>query len=201
MPRTTTTLDIAEEYDRVDSTLDDIADELVALEADIDDHGGSEAAPAPLLDEYETLLERGQRLEADLAGLEWALDPDTDGIAPIEQLTVGALTAGDHAVAVDRTEAMAEAKADEWGLTPDMRAANQSEFAAAGLVDAPFLDGSESHADVVGILADCAPQFVAWLAREIDDRSTPDIEGNSFSERVAARRQPAGPDSPGGEPS
>jgi hypothetical protein len=184
MPRYTETVDIEGALDTVENALDDVADEVVALEAEIDDH---DDPPAPLLDEYQSALERGQRLERHRDGLAWALDPDSE-VDAITEVTIGALTAGEVATVTDRTASMETKKTDDWGVQATLDAANRTEFAAAGLVDAPFIDDSADHADVVGALAECAPQFVAWLADRVDELSTPNIEGNGFAERVNSKR-------------
>jgi len=185
MPRYTETVDIEGALDTVETALDDVVDEVVALEADIDDH--DDDPPAPLLDEYQSALERGQRLERHRDGLAWALDPD-NGFDAITEVTIGALTAGETNTVTDRTASLESKMTDDWGVQATLRGANQTEFAAAGLVDAPFIDDSDEHADVVGAVAECAPQFVAWLADRVDGLSTPDIEGNGFGERVAEKR-------------
>jgi len=188
MPRYTETLTIAGELDALDERLDAAADDVTALEAEIDDHDGE--PPAPLLDDYQNALERGQRLDRYRNGLAWALDPD-DGRDPITEVTVGALTAGEISTVTDRTASLSEKKASDWGVPSTLVAlegANQNEYVAAGLADAPFINDGDDHADVVGAVADCAPQFVAWLASQIDDVSAPATEGNGFAARVEERR-------------
>lgn len=185
MPRYSQTVDIEGALDTVENALDDVADEVVALEAEIDNYDGD--PPAPLREEYQSALERGQRLERHRDGLAWALDPDNEFDA-IAEVTIGALTAGEVATVTDRTASMEDKKTDDWGVQATLDAANRTEFAAAGLVDAPFVVEDADHADVVGTLAECAPQFVAWLADRVDELSTPDVTGNGFAERVNNRR-------------
>lgn len=162
MPRTTVTVDLQDELERIDQELDDVADEVAEL-PDGAPHAGD-------------LAERGVQLERQLAGLQWATDPpDDDPIdGPIEEVTLGGLNAGEY------LDVQAET-ADEGGTVSKVI------FAAKGVVDAPFIDDSMSEAERVQAVRDLPPQFHEWLATKVDDLSTPDLEGNGFAQRVSER--------------
>ncbi|QRY26358.1 hypothetical protein [Halobacterium sp. BOL4-2] len=167
MSQATETLDLSAEYDRIDTKLDDIADDVADR---------SEDNPA-----RSHTVERGQTLERHLAGLEWALHPsDDEDRQPYEEVTIEELSAGEHAdikdiIAGDTDPAKGSAGSQELLV------------AAKGLVDAPFLPSDPSETQVVTAVNDLTPHFAAFLADRVDDLTTPDIQGNGFEQRVAER--------------
>jgi len=175
MPRTTTTYELREEYNRIDTELDNLADTV----ADLDDSN-------PLV---EAKLEEASTLERQLAGLEWALtDPDDDAPddnRPYGEVTVGALSTGEYAEVRDTLDGDTD---------PNMGRAGSSEilFAAMGLVDAPFIDDdADFNAKIRTVADELPPHFHEWLRGRVDEISTPDIEGNGFAQRLAEREASA----------
>lgn len=167
MPQATETLDLRAEYDRIDTKLDDLADATAELSEDNSARGRK--------------IREGKTLERHLAGLEWALDPPEDEERePYEEVTLGELSAGEHADVKDIIAGDSD---------PGKGSAGSQEilFAAKGLVDAPFLPADASEAQVVSAVDSLKPHFAQYLADRVDDLTTPDIEGNGFVQRVAER--------------
>jgi len=195
MPRYTTTYDVADERDRLDARLDELAEAVVAIEQEMDTENPEEGR----LSRYESKLNALQRAERKLAGVSWALDPDGDQ-DPITEVTVGALTAGEYATAKDRTGALEQEQSDRWGVDVSMAQSDRLHVAAAGLIDADGLDVYD-YDDAVTALKETLPQFVAWVAARVDEVSTPDIEGNNSEARLRAARSRVESDSGSGDSS
>lgn len=167
MPRYTETIDLREEHDRIDEELD----ELAAESADVD-------PDSPRRQELDT---QGKRLEKHLAGLAWAINPPEDDPTrdqPYEEVTVGALTAGEYADLTDTAAADAQQGKATTG-------SSQVLFAAKGLEDAPFLDEEMNEAQRLAAVSQLQPQFQKWLASRVDKLSTYDLEGNGYAARIA----------------
>lgn len=184
MPRTTTRYDLREEAARLDARLDDFADE--AADADPDSAAYREAA------EEATLVEQ------QLVGVRWAVDPpDDENREPYEAVVLGGLSTGEYARVTDRLDA---ARQERVGYGPDggsMEGAGRVFFAAAGLVEAPFLDADADFEATARAVNDLPPQFTRWLEARVDDLTTPETDvGNGFEERVAARRSDPARNSP-----
>lgn len=177
MPVTTTTIDLEAEAERLDERLDDLADE---------------AASADTEQEREQAAIRGQEIEQHLVGVHWALHPgENEGRESYDEITLGALTAGEQAQAADRAQT---AENQQVGHGDSVSVANASRifFAAAGVVDAPFLDDSAGYEATVRVLRECNPQFVHWIEDRVDDLTTPDVDlGNGFAARLAEKRSDA----------
>lgn len=168
MPRQTQTYDIEAEHDRLDAELDDLADTVAEL-----DEGTLR---------YDQKVEEATALERQLAGLSWALNPpDEEDREPYEEVTLGALSAGEYADVRDTLDG------DE-NRTKGKAGASEILFTARGLVDAPFLnDENASFDEKISAISDLPPHFHDWLRTQVDDLSTPDIEGNGFAQRLAER--------------
>jgi hypothetical protein len=178
MPRTTKTYDLQEEEERIDEELDRAADE--AAEAD----DGTQV--------HQKAVARGERLERELAGVQWALYPDEEeDREPYEEVTLGALNAREYGEIGDRVKTAMNKSAGYGSDLTSTDGVAQIFFVAGGLVDAPFIGeeaGFEQKAQAVG---DLAPQFATYLQERVDELSTPDVEGNGFAQRVAERESTA----------
>lgn len=171
MPRYTEPIDLREERDRIDSELDALAADLAELDSD-----------SP---KREELNSRGNRMERFLAGLEWAIDPPDDDPTrdePYEEVTLGALSAGEYADLTDTAAADAS-------TTKSVAGSSRVLYATKGLVDAPFINEGMNEAQRLSAVSDLQPQFQKWLAWRVDGLSTYDIEGNGFAARVAEQQQ------------
>ncbi|WP_135851298.1 hypothetical protein [Halorussus salinus] len=177
MTRNPVRIDIAEEIDRLDERLDELA--ATAAEAD------EESV------EHEEAVMEATRIEGQfLPGLRWASDEFADAT-----VRVGGLTTGERGRVLDRVQA---AQRQQVGFDPGDGAPEGLAtpfWCAAGLEDAPFLDGHDFEAKVWAV-RDLPPQFTAWLEHRIDDLTTLDHDaGNSFAERVEAKQRRSGRDS------
>lgn len=169
MPRTTETYDLEAERDRIDTKLDELADEVAELDED-----------SPLRGQK---IEEASNLERQLAGLDWALatpdaDEDDHPDRPYQEVTIGALTAGEYAEVRDTLDGDSDPTMGRAGTTGIL-------FAAQGVADAPFLEGSEDLTGKIVAVRELSPHFQDWLSARVDEISTPQIEGNGFAQRVA----------------
>lgn len=170
MPRKTKTYNLKEEAERIDTELDEVAATVSNLE---------EGNPG-----RNEKVREGRQLERELAGLQWALNPEEDeDREPYEEVTVGALTAAEYANASDRaSDAIGRQKGNsssEW--------LRRLYFASAGVVSAPWLDEDDaSFEDKLTETNQVAPQFLFWLESVVDEITTPRVEGNGFAQRVEA---------------
>jgi len=169
MTRRTTTIDLAEEVQRLDQRLDDLADDARGLDEDSD--------------EYQEIREEAARVERHLVGVKDALQPSSDAERErVEEVTVGEVLTGDFAEIEDRARDVQRQRVSR-GDDSSVSGAERVFFVAAGLVDAPFLedDSFESRANAVSELR---PPFTAWLEDQIDDLSTPDVDVGNFEDRL-----------------
>ena len=175
MPRSTTTYDLQAEAQRLDRELDEAADE--AAEA-------TEGSSA-----YEEAVARGRQLERELAGVEWALDPDEEEDRdPYEEVTLGALNAREYGEIGDRASSAMEQSTTHASGISSASGVQRIFFAAGGLADAPFLSDSADFEEKARAVGDVAPQFLYWMEQRVDELTTPDVEGNGFSQRLEARK-------------
>jgi hypothetical protein len=171
MPRQTDTYDLQDVAADLDERLDELASDIQSS------------------DDAEQLLAEAQQRESHLAGVEWAIDKFADDEDATVEVTLGSLTAGEFAQVRDHVDEVRATVVNGGGV--EGAGARQVALAAAGVVDAPFLDegvpkgvaGFDARRQAV---ADLAPQFVMWLETEVDDLSTPDVSAGNFSERLAA---------------
>lgn len=172
MPRKTEIYDLEAEHARIDTELDDLADEVADLDED-----------NPL---YDQKVEEAAALERQLAGLSWALYPDEDDDHdPYEEITLGALSAGEYADVRDTLAGESDETKGDAGVTGIL-------LAARGIVDAPFIEQDDpSFDEKIGAVSSLAPHFQDWISTRVDDLSTPDIEGNAFAQRLAEREASA----------
>jgi hypothetical protein len=155
------TLRLGDERDRLDSRLDELADQIVNA------------------DEPAALRQVASQVETRLSGLAYLVDE----YGADATVTVRGLTAGEYARVEDRLAAMrAEASADS------VPGAQTNLFAAAGLVDAPFADDCDDLDAALAVVADQPVGVAKWLYAQVDDRTG--VEGNGYeplSERLADR--------------
>lgn len=168
MPRTTETYDLEEERDRIDTKLDELADEVAELDEDNPLRGRK--------------AEEANSLERHLTGIQWALTPDEEEDRdPYTEVTLGSLTAGEHADVRDSATSVSKTS------HKSSEGSSMILYAAKGVVEAPFLPDSAGYDAKIGNVSNLQPQFVEWLAERVDELTTPDVEGNGFGERVAER--------------
>lgn len=159
---------LGEERERLDERLDELAAKLV----DADE--GSTAAQA-ILDAANTVDTRGE-------GVAWLIEQH----GPDAEVTVAALTAGDYARVQDRLAGMAA----QAGQSADLPGSRTNIYAAAGLVDAPFLDGDEDFDARIEAVADQPVGVAQWLEGRVNHVTTRgSSEGNwdSLEDRLAER--------------
>lgn len=170
MPRTET-YDLEAELERVDGELDDLADEA-AEEGDLSDADRAQA----------------QKLERQFIGLQWALNPeDHESRDAYESVTISELTAGSYI----KSGALAEADARD----ADLPAGTDTERlyrVAQAVEDADFVPDGATFDQTLVAIGGLKPQFFFWLEQQVDELTTPDIEGNGFAQRVAERTQADG---------
>jgi len=178
MPRTTKTYDLHEEEQRIDREMNEAADEAAEAE------DGTRA--------HEEAMARGKLLERQLAGVQWALYPDEEEDRdPYEEVTLGALNAREYGEIGDRVKTAKEQSAGTASGLTSMDGVQQIFFVAGGLVDAPFLPENANFEQKSQAVGDLSPQFAAYLQQQVDDLSTPDVQGNGFAQRVAERESAA----------
>jgi len=177
MTRNTTRIEFSEEIERFDALLD----ELAATAARADDES---------VEHEEAVLEATQIEGQFLPGLEWAREEFDDST-----VVLGGLTTGERGRVLDRVQ---DAQRQKVGFQQDDAAAEGLAvpfWCAAGVEEAPFLDSHDYEAKVKAV-RDLPPQFTAWLEHRIDDLTTLDHDaGNSFAERVEAKKRQGGRDS------
>lgn len=157
----TDTLRLGAVYDRLDDRLDELARSL----ADADD-------PA-------ALRQVASGVDTQLGAVGWLIDRHGDDAT----VTVRGLTAGEHAHVEDRLAAMRDAADGD-----TIPGARTNVYAAAGLVDAPFLDAHDPDLDAaLATITDLPVGVAKWLEAEVNDRTT--VEGNEhvgLATRLAA---------------
>lgn len=177
MTRNATEVEFDAEIDRLDDRLDELAE--IAAETDEES-----------VEHEEAVMEATQIEGQFLPGLNWALEEFEDST-----VRIGGLTTGERGRVLDRVKA---AQRQQVGFEPGEGAPEGLAtpfWCAAGLEAAPFLDGHDFEAKVRAV-RDLPPQFTAWLEHRIDDLTTLDHDaGNSFAERVEAKKRRSGRDS------
>jgi hypothetical protein len=164
MPLKTETYVLGDERDRLDDRLDTLADQAA---------GGDEEA-----------IDEARDVESHLAGVIWGIDQ----YGADAEVRVGGLTTGEMAEVRDRTAAARE-ESKQFGGHGQVDGAATTFYTAAGVLDAPFVDGTASVDALAPTVAnELHPQFTQWLESRIDDVTSVD-SGNvtPFAERLAAR--------------
>lgn len=168
MPNTTTRT-LQDEYDRLDARLDDLADQLADADA------GAQTT--------QWLRSEAQEVNEALKAVATHIDRHgADAEVEVQPLN-GRL----YGEVQDKVATLAAAKPGDGGVPGTSR----NVYAAAGLVDAPFLDGDadtlEARTDAVGE-ATPAPGVAMWLENLINDVGRLD-EGNwqSLEQRLVDR--------------
>lgn len=153
------TVTLGDERDRIDAELDELVDQLA--DADAETQGAQR-----LISEARDLDQSG----AAVAAL-------ADEYGDEATVTVRELDGEAWARMEDRVDTMRNAKAGPGGVPGSSR----NVYAAAGLVDAPFLNGvgSDALGDKTGAVAELtpAPGAQKWLESLVDDVGSVD-EGN-----------------------
>ncbi|WP_217650151.1 hypothetical protein [Natrinema hispanicum] len=187
---------MSEEKERIDKRLDTLADRTSEIEQQMDELGEDEDLNQGQLHEYREIVQEGNQLEQMYAGVQWALNPDGDQ-EPIEEVTLGSLTAGEYAEVGDKLQAAKQQRSGwGWGTNPDLDNARRNMFAAACLQDASFLAEEDPDFETkIRVVTDLAPAFIHWLEKKGDELTTPEVEGNGFRKRVEERRTVSTPKS------
>jgi hypothetical protein len=190
MPIETATYDLTEERERLEDEMDEVADEAAELYEE-------EWSNTQRKQDYQELVADGQMLEQQYVGVQWALDKWDE-----PEVTVGGLTAGEYTEVGDLTGAHKQAAQERLGSNVSTASTRRLFYAAAGVVDAPFV-GDEIGADTrleekVQCVNQLSPQFMHWLEERVDDLTTPDVEGNGFGKRLEEKRTTTPPSSPSG---
>lgn len=177
MTRNATRIDFADEIERLDARLDDLAETAARTDEESVEH-------------EEAVMEATQIEGQFLPGLKWAREEFDDST-----VVLGGLTTGERGRVLDRVQ---DARHQKVGFQQGEAAAEGLAvpfWCAAGVEEAPFLDGTDFDAKVAAV-RDLPPQFTAWLEHRIDDLTTLDHDaGNSFAERVEAKKRRSGRDS------
>lgn len=158
---------LGDERDRLDAALDDMVDQLDAADSDT-------AAQA--------IRQQAQEIDARGRGVAYLIDEH----GADAEVTVRGLAAGDYAEVEDRVAALR----DQQGTDSALPGAHRNIFAAAGLVDAPFLpeDADTNSLDVrLDAVADQPTGVAKYLEAIVNDLTTVD-EGNwkPLRERLVA---------------
>lgn len=161
---------LGDERDRLDGELDDLAERLVDAEE------GTQSA--------QMLQRSANNVETRLAGVAHLIEQHGSDAT----VTVEGLDAGAYARVQDRAEAV-RTQRDHPGDIPGARA---NIFAAMGLVDAPFLDDTDTEMDPLDATLQAIsnqPLGVAKYIESVANKLTTVSEGNfkSLRERLAAK--------------
>lgn len=151
-----------EETIRLGDALDELDDRLDDLAASLQDAEDGTASAAVLQRSANEIDTQG----ADLAGLVEEYGEDAE-------VTVRGLDAGEYARVEDRAAAM-RAQADQPGGMPG---STRNVWAAAGLVDAPFLDEDADFDQKIQAVASLDPGVAKWLEARVNDLTSVS-EGN-----------------------
>lgn len=152
MPLREETYNLAEEVDRIEAELQDIAEQVADLDAN---------NPA-----RQDLLEDGQSLDAQLKGVRWAKtahEDDAVGVwdADTDEIRLGGLTGGEFGRLQDD---ISGADLGQGGVRTIM--------VARGTLDAPYVpaDGDEDQA--VGNTSQLPVTYLKWAQNRINDLTT-----------------------------
>ena len=186
---TTKTYDLNAEEQRLDEKADRLAEKVANADPD---------TPAEEQERAEA-AEAGNMAEQMLAGVRWALNPrPNEDRQPYTEITLSGLTAGEYAEVGDYAQGLKEMNQTKVSKHMGAEQARRNVFAAAGVESAPFLDESDTELydryRVVRSLP--SPQFVVWIEQQVDDLTSPPVEGNGFAARVAAKSTTETPDEP-----
>ncbi|UIP00334.1 hypothetical protein Hbl1158_02895 [Halobaculum sp. CBA1158] len=167
----TTTLVVSDVVDELDERLDEIADEADRADAGSDDQ--------QRLDQEGVQVDQRMR-SFERAAAEWG---------PDAELTIAALSPGDRAQFGD----LLAAARNQQTIETEGRNLRDLYWVAAGLVDAPFLEGGESIQQRVVALRDLDPwawQLIQHLKEEVTRVNSLDA-GNrsSYAERRSGNQQ------------
>ncbi|OYR54326.1 hypothetical protein [Halorubrum halodurans] len=169
MPRDVIELDLEEEADALGDRLDELA------EAELD--GELESSQA-------------RRLAGDVQQQMWALEEALEE-HPDATWSIREFTPGEKAELtglIRRTKEQAERTGQD-----DVESALDNYWAAAGLVDAPFLedvDASDLHERIMAVRDKPNPYLVQWLADRVTEENTlGNGKRSSYAERLAAKQQ------------
>jgi hypothetical protein len=108
-------------------------------------------------------------------------------------ITLGGLTAGEHARVTDRAgDAQAEKSRTVVGggrQGGSVEGASRVFYCAAGLVDAPFVDRGAGFEEKCEAVREVHPGLMVWMESRIDDVNTPSEElGNGWGDRLRRAR-------------
>ncbi|MFP4117269.1 MAG: hypothetical protein ACLFSD_00250 [Salinivenus sp.] len=176
----TKTYDLEDEEERLEAKADRLAEKVANIEPEtpVEEQEHTEAA------------EEGQKTEQMLAGVRWALNPEPDeDREPYTEITLSGLTAGEYADVGDYAQALKEMNQSKVSKHMGAQQARRNVFAAAGVESAPFLDEGDTELyDRYRVVRGLpSPQFVLWIEQQVDELTTPKVEGNGFAARVAEK--------------
>lgn len=165
MPLDTRTVDIEREVETLEQDREELADKVANHD-----------------DPPQQLIERGQRLDRYIAGLQWY--QDTLGG---ESVTLGALTNGERHQVRDTAERIGASTAGR-----------QNAYVAMGTVEGEYVEHDandilqDEFEDTIANVTDLHPAFVDWAEQEITELGRMDGDtGKSFSELVLAKQTQA----------
>lgn len=151
-----------EETIRLGDALDDLDEQLDQLAAQLSDVEDDTASAAVLQRAANEIDTQG----TDLSGLVEEYGADAE-------IVVRGLDAGEYARVEDRVAAMRAATDEPGGLPGSSR----NVWAAAGLVDAPFLDDEADFDAAIETVASLDPGVAKWLEARVNDLTSVS-EGN-----------------------
>jgi len=171
MPLRTDTYDLDAEADRLETRLDELADEIVQL-ADDDPR-------------KQELVAEGQQLDAQLEGVRWAQTAHTDDAVPAwdrdaETVTLGGLTGGEFG------------RVEDTVTDDDVGAGGTRVYLVeAGTVEAPYLDDGMAEPDRIAAVASLPLPYLKWAEAQVNALTGVSDEGNDeprFGDMLAAKR-------------
>ncbi|PHQ46359.1 hypothetical protein DJ68_07840 [Halorubrum sp. C3] len=188
MTTPTKTFNLEDEAERLEAKANRLADEAADTDPDT----------AEAERELTETVEEGNNVEQMLVGVRWALSPEShEDRAPYTEVTLSGLTAGEYADVGDYTQGIKELNQSKVSKHMGATQARRNIFAAAGVESAPFLDDGDTELyDRYRVVRTLNPQFVFWIEQQVDDLTTPEVEGNEFAARVAERSTTPPPTEP-----
>lgn len=156
MPLREQRFDFQEEIDRLEAECREVAERLASLD---------DSNP-----KREELLEEGQSLDAQLAGVRWAVDAHDDEAVPVwdaavDGVRLGGLTGGEFGRVEDDLR-------DGGGGGGMVRVL----MVARGTLDAPYVDDGMSDKEVIGATSSLPLTFLKWAQARVNEMTT--VGGN-----------------------
>ncbi|MFD1512463.1 hypothetical protein [Halomarina rubra] len=189
MTRQTRVIELQEEAQRLEQQLDEVVNEALAIEEEVDEEALTDHQA------YADALVEGDTTERHLRGVLNLVENYN-----CDRVTIGAQRTGELAQVQDLTLDIRDERKGRTGKS-NVAGASRAVFVAAGIVDAPFVDGDASIEQRARAINAIEPETTAWLEEQIEDLSTPDVSvKNGFRERLAQRRDGAAETPPSTSP-